>query len=97
MAVPRSYKGHLLFQAVEPAAQLGLAGAQHEKRGRQRACGWMGRVGWVGSLQERPPKGLYTAPGTCCRAPCSSECPKLLPPPSPVLHLCSLEEKPGPL
>lgn len=32
------HEGYLLLQVVEPAAQLGLAGAEHEKRGGQRAC-----------------------------------------------------------
>lgn len=34
-----SHEGYLLLQVVEPAAQLGLAGAEHEKWGGQRACG----------------------------------------------------------
>ena len=34
-----SHEGYLLLQVVEPVAQLGLAGAEHEKWGGQRACG----------------------------------------------------------
>lgn len=34
-----SHKGYLLFQVVQPVAQLGLAGAEHMKRSGQRAWG----------------------------------------------------------
>lgn len=34
-----SHEGYLLLQVVEPAVQLGLAGAEHKKGGGQRACG----------------------------------------------------------
>lgn len=49
-----SHEGHLLFQVVQPAAQLSLAGAEHEKGSRQRAWGWRSGVGWASSPQERP-------------------------------------------
>lgn len=41
------HEGYLLLQVVEPAAQLGLAGAEHEKRGGQRAC-------WGGADRDGP-------------------------------------------
>lgn len=47
-------EGHLLLQVVQPAVQLGLAGAEHQKRGRQGACGRRGIAGWASSPQGRP-------------------------------------------
>lgn len=46
VAVPQyPHQGHLLFQVVEPAVELSLAGAENEERSGQWAWGWRSRVG----------------------------------------------------
>lgn len=46
VAAPKSpQEGHLLFQVVEPAAELSFTGAEDEEWGRQWAWGWRNSVG----------------------------------------------------